>query len=202
MKYSDHLVLHGLGIKKHATAGEVAGAVGLQVEEAESVLRAAVGSGRVAEINDQYTLLPAAQIMLQSDYGRHYASVRADGSFVEAYDEFERVNEVLKTVITQWQVRTIAGSTVTNDHTDSEYDHRVIDRLGSVHDRVVPLLAQMASTLERLGAYSPKLEASLDRAERGEVEWVSDVKIASYHTVWFEMHEDLLRILGRERIEQ
>jgi hypothetical protein len=23
----------------------------------------------------------------------------------------------------------------------------------------------------------------------------------SYHTVWFELHEDLLRILGRERVE-
>jgi len=25
--------------------------------------------------------------------------------------------------------------------------------------------------------------------------------VDSYHTVWFELHEDLLRILGREREE-
>jgi len=45
------------------------------------------------------------------------------------------------------------------------------------------------------------LTAALERAEDGAIEWVSDVRIASYHTVWFEMHEDLLRALGRERVE-
>ncbi len=25
--------------------------------------------------------------------------------------------------------------------------------------------------------------------------------MASYHTVWFELHEDILRVLGRERAE-
>ena len=45
------------------------------------------------------------------------------------------------------------------------------------------------------------LLVALERAEDGAVEWVSDAKIASYHTVWFELHEDLLRMLGREREE-
>ena len=38
-------------------------------------------------------------------------------------------------------------------------------------------------------------------AEDGEHEWVSDVRRDSYHTVWFELHEELLRIMGREREE-
>ena len=33
---------------------------------------------------------------------------------------------------------------------------------------------------------------------KGLGEWA---KIDSYHTVWFELHEDLLRMLGREREE-
>jgi hypothetical protein len=28
---------------------------------------------------------------------------------------------------------------------------------------------------------------------------MSGVRVSSYHTVWFEMHEDLLRLLGRTR---
>ena len=35
----------------------------------------------------------------------------------------------------------------------------------------------------------------------GEIDWVSGVRIDSYHTVWFELHEDLLRMLGRTRQE-
>ncbi|NQV20995.1 MAG: hypothetical protein HQ511_06225, partial [Rhodospirillales bacterium] len=45
------------------------------------------------------------------------------------------------------------------------------------------------------------LLAALEKAEDGETEFVSGAKVDSYHTVWFELHEDLLRILGREREE-
>ena len=46
-----------------------------------------------------------------------------------------------------------------------------------------------------------KLLAALEKAEDGAIEWVSDAKIESYHTLWFELHEDLLRLMGREREE-
>jgi hypothetical protein len=59
----------------------------------------------------------------------------------------------------------------------------------------------MSSVEPRLSWYARKLSAALERAEDGAHEWVSDAKIESYHTVWFEMHEDLLRLLGRERSE-
>jgi hypothetical protein len=59
----------------------------------------------------------------------------------------------------------------------------------------------MIAVLPRLGIYARKLQAALEHAEDGAIEWVSDARIESYHTVWFEMHEDLLRVLGRERQE-
>ena len=33
------------------------------------------------------------------------------------------------------------------------------------------------------------------------IAWVSDARIESYHTVWYELHEDLLRLMQRERSE-
>ena len=48
---------------------------------------------------------------------------------------------------------------------------------------------------------SDKLGAALEKAEDGAIEWVSDAKIESYHTLWFELHEDLLRLMRREREE-
>ena len=49
--------------------------------------------------------------------------------------------------------------------------------------------------------YREKLGAALEKAEDGAIPWVSDAKIESYHTVWFELHEDLLQLMGRERNE-
>ena len=49
--------------------------------------------------------------------------------------------------------------------------------------------------------YSKGLLEALEKAEDGDIAWVSDAKIESYHTLWFELHEDLLRIVGRIRSE-
>ena len=62
-------------------------------------------------------------------------------------------------------------------------------------------MARLARHLKRLGIYGDLLLSALEKAEDGETAWVSDAQLASYHTVWFEMHEDLLRILGRVREE-
>jgi hypothetical protein len=53
----------------------------------------------------------------------------------------------------------------------------------------------------RLRVYQDKLMAALESAEAGDVAAVSDARTDSYHTVWFELHEDLLRLMGRQREE-
>ena len=63
------------------------------------------------------------------------------------------------------------------------------------------MINQLANALPRMAIYGEKLAAALEKAEKGAVAWVSDAKIESYHTVWFELHEDLLRLMRRERTE-
>jgi len=41
----------------------------------------------------------------------------------------------------------------------------------------------------------------LTKAEGGDTEYISGVRVDSVHTVWFQMHEHLLRLSGRERPE-
>ena len=59
----------------------------------------------------------------------------------------------------------------------------------------------MAVSLPRLVRYADRLSEALDRVDDGQIEFVSGVKVSSYHTVWFELHEDLLRLLNRKREE-
>lgn len=201
MKIEQHLALHGLAIKKYATAEAIAHIVGLDPQTAARILAESVGRGRVLEANGKFSLAPTARIALEADYSRVYADLRDSEDFVAAGDQFEVVNLALKALITDWQVVEIAGARVPNDHSDAAHDRRLIDRLGDLHERATLVLDRLAAHLPRLSIYRDKLLAALERAEAGQVEWVSDARIESYHTLWFELHEDLLRILGRTRSE-
>jgi hypothetical protein len=196
-----NLVLHGLAIKKHAGASDIARLVGLSEHETVALLREAIRRGRVVEESGKYILGPLARLALESDYSCSCADLRENRTFVETYDAFERINIELKTLITNWQTVDAGGHRVSNDHSDSEYDVRVIDHLGELHERADVLMSRFEHVLPRFGYYRTQLLSALERAENGELQWVSSPRLESYHTLWFEVHEDLLRILGRRRSE-
>ncbi|MGQ0620050.1 MAG: hypothetical protein ACT4QA_09060 [Panacagrimonas sp.] len=196
-----HLVLHGLAIKKHASAAELTGLTGLSRPRIEALLSAAEAGGRLARAKGKYLLSPLARVALEADYSRAFAAQRQDAAFIAAYDRFEHINVQLKALITDWQTIEIAGRRLANDHRDKAHDSRIIDRLGEFHERAATVLAQLIAGVPRLTHYDRALLAALERAEGGDIEWVSDVRIESYHTLWFELHEDLLRIVGQTRSE-
>lgn len=193
--------MHGVAIKKHCSANDIATVIDMSSAIIAEELAAAEAGGRVVAADGKFMLSPAGQMILLGEYSRFYADLQSEDSFIAAYDRFEIINAELKTLITDWQTMEIAGKRMVNDHSDPDYDEKVIGRLGDLHERFEPVLATMVAGLRRLGCYQRKLETALEHAEQGAHEWVSDAKIESYHTVWFEMHEDLLRVLGREREE-
>jgi hypothetical protein len=196
-----HLVMHGIAVKKYGTAEDVSSVIGLPRNTVEEQAKEAVSTGRVNEVNGKYMLTPIGQITLKSAYAKAYAEHRNDPGFMAAYEEFEKVNTDLKQVITDWQTIKLGGQAVANDHSDSGYDAKVIDRLGDLHERVESVLDRLSGKEPRLKIYKEKLLSALEKAEDGDSKWVSDATIESYHTVWFELHEDLLRIVGRNREE-
>ena len=196
-----YLVLHGLAIKKHADAAAVAAAVGLDEVEVQAALDEAVAKGRAVCAGEAYSLTPVARVALDGACSRLFDVQRGDEAFVAAYERFEVINRDLKALMTAWQTIEIDGESVLNDHANKDYDDRLIDRLGALHERAEAILQQLSGGLPRLAIYARKLEAALEKAEDGAIDWVSGARIESYHTVWFELHEDLLRILGRTRQE-
>lgn len=195
------LTLHGTALKRNSSAAEIASLIGLAEDVVNRQLATAVATGRAIEHSGRYTLTPLADVALRSHYSLHFGQLREDPAFVQPYEAFERVNVSLKQVITDWQTMSVGGKQVANDHSDPDYDAEVIDRLGTVHERVEPVLKHLSALLPRLSIYADKLLKALEESEDGEHEWVSDIRRESYHTIWFELHEDLLRIMGREREE-
>lgn len=196
-----HLALHGVAVKKHGTATEVAALTGLEPARVDALIEAAVAAGRAVRADDKVLLTPAGRMIVEAQYSRFYAAARTNDDFRRAHERFERVNNELKQVITDWQTMPVGGQQVANDHSDADYDAAIIDRLGEVHEKVEPILRAFSAVVPRFNYYLDKLEAALEHAEDGEAAWVSDATMDSYHTVWFELHEDILRVLGRAREE-
>jgi hypothetical protein len=194
-----HLALHGLAIRRVSDAAGVAELVGLSPDVVQRHIDQAVQMGRVVATPAGYALTAPAQLALRAEYSRFYGELRRDAAMTEAYRQFEAINAELKRLITDWQTVEVGGSRMANNHTDEDYDLGIIERLGALHDRFEPVLAQMAQPVPRLARYGDRLATALQRTEDGEIAWISDVQRPSYHTVWFELHEDLLRILGRSR---
>ena len=196
------LALHGLAVKKAGSPAAVAAVVGAEQAEVEASLEAAVAAGRAAGANGTYMVAPAGREWLDAQYPEAFAEFRADPAASEAYKRFERINRELLALFTDWQmVPSAGGERVPNDHSDPDYDTGIVDRLGAQHERAEKVLDSFAALEPRLGLYKGRLDSAYDKALAGEHEWVSGARIDSYHTVWFELHEDLLRMLGREREE-
>lgn len=127
------------------------------------------------------------------------AGVRTD--LTEAYGRFVELNGEVLEVCTDWQVRRSGdgNAPVLNDHSDPGYDEAVVDRLGRLDDLAGPLCDDLGAALGRFGAYRNRLGDARRRVESGDTGWIDRPLVDSYHTVWFELHENLLATLGLRR---
>ena len=198
-------VLHGVRIKGFATAEVVAETVGLPEPLVAEELAGLVQEGYVT---DRYESIPGFALTA-AGRGEHSRLVAdeleragAREALTEGYRRFRDHNRELVQLASQWQVREVDGHLVVNDHADASYDHAVVDRLAGHHQRSTPVLDQLARALDRYGSYKPRLDHALVRVQAGETDWFTKPMIASYHTIWFELHEDLLATLGINRGEE
>jgi pyruvate,orthophosphate dikinase len=116
-----------------------------------------------------------------------------------AYHDFDQVNTALKAAITAWQIR---EDGTPNDHSDPDYDSQVFDKIHRVHQQFSPVLDRTIDTVPRLAQYRVRFCNALDRIDEGESAYVARPILDSYHTVWFEYHEELIGLLGLSRAEE
>jgi pyruvate,orthophosphate dikinase len=122
---------------------------------------------------------------------------RADPAAVVAlYEDFCVVNAELKEILTAWQIKPDGNP---NDHRHADYDALVIQRLAGFHNRIGPLIERLAPLSPRMAAYGTRLTRAAGRIAGGDHSYVARIIVDSYHTVWFELHEDLIALAGLRR---
>ncbi|HEX2039035.1 MAG TPA: hypothetical protein VHF47_04790 [Acidimicrobiales bacterium] len=120
----------------------------------------------------------------------------------DCYRRFLPINREVLAACTDWQVRDVDGTRVLNDHADPAYDREVLDRVFTLYGKAEPVLIDLADAVDRFGTYRSRLANAVARVQAGDYDWLVQPGIDSYHSIWFELHEDLLTTLGIERSKE
>jgi len=198
----DLLVLHSLRLKGFADTDAVAKMSSLDVDgAAERLARFEARqytrhrTGRVSG----WTLTSLGRSEGERQLAAELDAVAGRGPVTDAYRGFLTHNADMLQICTEWQVRDADGTQDINDHSDEAYDREVVARLEALDAAVGPVCVELAGTLGRFSNYRDRFSGALDRVRAGEPDWFTKPTIDSYHTVWFELHENLLATLGIER---
>ncbi|PBC49973.1 hypothetical protein CJ179_11815 [Rhodococcus sp. ACS1] len=198
----NELTIHTLTLRQLGSAEQLAEINALPIADVEAALEKAVADGAVMAARGNYMITPAGREFLDDVYARAFAGLRADPAVTDAMDSFETgVNKQVLTLTTDWQTIEVDGARVSNDHADADYDARIVEKLGRVHEKTQKVLQPLAQQNPLVDRFLDRIGAALIRAEGGETDYVSGVRVDSVHTVWFQMHEHILRLTGRERPE-
>jgi pyruvate,orthophosphate dikinase len=194
-------VLRGLGIKGFATLDTLSDALLSTAEVVGPIVDRLVAAGLVEVAAGSLRLTVAGKMavgaLIAADtmgWGEEAAG--------EALDTFHGFDLRMKDTVTAWQMREVAGEPAINDHTDAAYDAAVLDRLGGLHADTIGWLCGITDYCGRFEDYRVRLERALERARAGDQRYVASPRVDSYHGVWFELHEELIRLAGRRRSDE
>jgi hypothetical protein len=198
------LVLHGLKLKGFAEAEVLSICIGAEVAAVTNTLNALQAEGLALHRDGRisgFALTPTGRVAHGELLALDVMTSGHQTLLHHNYEAFLPLNTELLAVCTAWQVVDIQNN-VLNDHTNSAYDNDVIERLETINRRVKPITGALANGLNRLGPYQPRFDASLVRLRAGEREYFAKPIIDSYHTIWMELHEDLLKSLNIDRASE
>lgn len=193
------LVLHGLRLAGFKGADKVAELVGLDLTLVEAELAGFADAGWAHYREGRISGWSLTAEGRAEGERRLLAELTAAGCRDQVhgcYRRFLALNEQMLAVCTDWQMTT---PETLNDHSDATYDGKVIARLADLDGAVQPICTELASHLERFTGYGGRLASALAKVQAGDVDWFTKPMIPSYHTVWFELHEDLLATLTIDR---
>tara|TARA_B100001250_G_scaffold401826_1_gene414158 strand:- start:860 stop:1474 length:615 start_codon:yes stop_codon:yes gene_type:complete len=118
------------------------------------------------------------------------------------YEDFCSYNDAFKQLVTDWQIKEIDGEQQLNDHEDASYDAGIITRLNDLDEVVKPVFSSAAELAPRLTRYIERFANALSELQAGDHSYLAAPLKDSYHTVWFEMHEELILLCGRNRADE
>lgn len=193
--------LHALRIGGGARHDELVARVGgeTRAEITAEIIDALLAEGLVKATGPRVMLTPEGRAAHEQALAVQLDEVGARPAVEECYQRFLPLNDEVLQLCTDWQLRFDGGTPVPNDHTDPDHDDAVIARLGAAGEGARDVVGELGAALPRFAAYGDDLAEAVARVEAGETDWLTNPRVRCFHTVWFELHEDLLATLGIDR---
>ncbi len=190
-----------LAIKQYATTASLGETLGLAEDRLASLLISLQAVDTLGELTSRGWQLGEAGVERLTEIWAAAADP-LDSGRARLLESFDRPNTALKTIVTAWQMREVDGESVPNLHDDAKHDIAVIERLRDLHVEIDRWLGDLARTAPMIELFRRRLARAHDHILAGDPRWLVSPRLDSYHTVWFELHECLLRLAGRSRSEE
>ncbi|HSL97143.1 MAG TPA: pyruvate, phosphate dikinase [Candidatus Deferrimicrobiaceae bacterium] len=198
---AEDAVLTVLLVKGYASADAVAAALLAPPDAAMAALDGLLATGLAEEAVGSVRLTDAGKRAAHEAVERTAAAWGRPAAEA-ALDTFLDLDARMKATVTAWQLREVGGEQIINDHTDAAYDGRVLADLAALHGDAAAWLEPLVGGLPRLATYVTRLEHANAAAQAGDGRFVASPRVDSYHSVWFELHEDLILHAGRTRADE
>jgi pyruvate,orthophosphate dikinase len=193
--------LRAVAIKGFAQPQAAAAAVLASPDDVKPILDQLVVEGFLATTAGAYRLTEKGTARAAELLDAERATWGPDRA-VAALDAFLELDHRMKDAVTAWQLRDDAGAQVVNDHSDAAYDRAVLDRLAAFHGDATAWMTPLETDWPRVVGYRARLARAIEQAVNGDQRFVASPRVDSYHGIWFELHEDLIRLAGRTREEE
>jgi pyruvate,orthophosphate dikinase len=194
-------VVRTLAIKGYVMPDMLAPALDVSVDEARDLLARLAADGIAKESGGMFSLTDDGKALGAEMIAADREAWGADEAEA-ALDGFLALDGRMKTIVTAWQMKEVDGEQVLNDHSDADYDAGVLAQLAELHVDATAWITPLYEGLPRLASYGKRLDAAAAAAADGDGMYIASPRVDSYHGVWFELHEDLIRLAGKTREEE
>jgi pyruvate,orthophosphate dikinase len=170
-------------------------------ERAAASLRAAPGQVEALIAANEPLFKPTPRGMALTPEGRAWvaALLRAECAGIEqaalepCYARFSPLNQRFKRIVSEWQLLAASGGQ------DETKFGELVAAVRQLHEEFAPVVIEAAACAPRLTNYGRRFEAALAALAAGDASMLASPLKDSYHTVWFEFHEELIALSGRDR---
>ena len=193
------IVLNTIVLKKSSTVEALAAPTGLAPDAVSRIVGYLTEEGHVLEFDGLVMPDDSATEAVKKYNEERYGDIRGQSDVAYCHQRFEELNELMLKAIDAWQQVKLGGSKIPNDHLDVTYDDKVISRIDGIISKLDDVLGKFGQRAVRFHRYPPRFEAAMNKVE-ADRRFISDPRVESVHNIWFELHEDILFLLGKERV--
>ncbi|MCH2172086.1 hypothetical protein MK489_14970 [Myxococcota bacterium] len=179
------LWLQALRLKGRSQGSDLAAALGQSEEEAAVALESLESEGLVIRGDGFYGLSEGGNLLRIAALDAERASV--DTELLEGlYAEFLRVDADFKRLVTRVQLGDVSLEELSRDLTEH-------------HELFRALVLRFTNLVPRLERYGPRFDSAFEYLRAGDRRYLASPLVESYHSLWFEFHEELIQMTGRTR---